>query len=55
MLMFFNVNLKNTYNLGHNILEIYNVLVQVRVATIKTKLIIQYSKLGIQFAPQVAE
>ena len=55
MLMFFNVNLKNTYNLGHNILEIYNVLVQVRVATIKTKLVIQYGKLGIQFAPQVAE
>ena len=27
-----------TYNPGHNILELYNVLVQVRVATSKTKL-----------------
>ena len=25
------------YNLGHNILELYNVLVEIRLTTIKTK------------------
>ena len=28
------------YNFGHNILELYNVLVQIQVATGKTKLVI---------------
>ena len=37
-------------NLGHNILEIYNILVQVRFTTCKTKLYIYYSKLGIRVA-----
>ena len=26
-----------TYNLGHNILELYNVVVQIRLTTSKTK------------------
>ena len=38
------------YNLGHNILELYNVLVEIRLTTIKTKRGIQYSKLSIRFA-----
>ena len=32
------------YNPGHNILELYNILVQVQFPTSKTKLDIQYSK-----------
>ena len=36
-----------TYNLVHNILELYNVLVQVRLAISQTKRDIWYSKLGI--------
>ena len=44
-----------SYNLGHNILELYNVLVLFRLTTSKTKIDIQYSKLGIQVASPVAE
>ena len=47
--------LHKTYNLGHNILELYKVLVQVRLATSKTKGDIWYSKLGIGVASRVAE
>ena len=43
------------YSLGHNILELYNVLVQIRLITSKTKRGIQYSKLSIRVASQVAE
>ena len=35
------------YHLGHDILEPYNILTQVRFTTSKTKLDIWYSKLGI--------
>ena len=36
------------YNLGHNILELYNDLVQIRLSTSKTKRdILQTCKLGI--------
>ena len=38
----------NTYNPGHNILELYNILEQIRFTTSKRKLDIQYSKLGNQ-------
>ena len=44
----------NTYNLGHNILELYNVLV-VSNFTSKTKRDIQYSKLGIRVTSRIAE
>ena len=44
-----------TYNPGHNILELYNMLVQARFITSKRKLDIQCSKLGIQVAERVAE
>ena len=37
----------SSYNLGHNILELYNVLVQVGIATSKTKVDIYHKKLGI--------
>ena len=41
--------LSNTvYNLGHNILELYNVLIQARLNTNKMKRDIWYSKLGIR-------
>ena len=43
------------YNLGHNILELYNILAQIRLTTSKTKRGIQYTKLGIRVASQVAE
>ena len=46
---------KRLYNLDHNILELYNVLVQVRFTTSKTKRDIQYSKLRIRVASQFAE
>ena len=36
------------YNLGHDILEIYNDLVQVRLTTSKMKLNIKYSELSIR-------
>ena len=42
------------YNPGHNILELYNILVQIRFTTSKTKLD-NYSKLGIRVASGVAE
>ena len=42
-------------NPGHNILKLYNVVVQVRFATSNTKLDIQYNKLGIRVASRVAE
>ena len=38
------------YNTGHDILELYNVLVQVQFATSETKLDILYNKLGIRVA-----
>ena len=44
-----------TYNLGLNTLELYNVLVQIRFAGSKTKHDIQYSKLGIRVASVVAK
>ena len=43
------------YNPGHNILELYNILVQIRFTTSKGKLDIWYSKLGIGVASRVAE
>ena len=42
-------------NHGHNILELHNVLIQTRLTTSETKRDIQYSKLGIRVASQVAE
>ena len=42
-------------NLGHNILELYNVLVQTQLTTSKTKRDIYYSKLDIRVASGVAE
>ena len=42
-------------NPGHNILELFNNLIQIRVATSKVKLDIQYNKLGTQFVSQDAE
>ena len=44
-----------SYNLGHNIMELYSVLVQIRLTTSKAKRDIQYIKLGIRVASQVAE
>ena len=45
-----------TQNPGHNILELYNVLVQIRVATSKAQLDIQYTKwifeLPLELRPQ---
>ena len=43
------------YNPGHNILELYSILVQIRFPTSKTKLDIQYSKLGIRVTSRVAK
>ena len=43
------------YNLGYNILELYNVLVQNRLTTSKTRRDIYYSKLGIGVASGVAK
>ena len=43
------------HNLVHNILELCNVLVQIRFTTSKTKRDIQYSKLSIRVASRVAE
>ena len=43
------------YNLGHNILELYNVLVQIQLTTSKTIRDIYYSKLDIRVASGVAE
>ena len=44
-----------TYNPGHNILQLYNILLQTRFITSKRKLDVQYSKLGIRVASRVAE
>ena len=41
------------YNLGHNILELCNALVQIRLTTSKTKRGIQYSKLSIRVAERL--
>ena len=43
------------YNPGHNILELYNILVKIRFTTSKTKLDIWHSKVGTRVAPRVAE
>ena len=42
-------------NPGHNILELYNILVKIRFTSSKTKLDIQYSKLGTRVTSRVAE
>ena len=42
-------------NLGHNISELYSVLVQIRLTTSKTKRDIRYDKLGRQVASRAAE
>ena len=42
-------------NLGHNILELYNYLIQVRFATSKMKLDIKYNKLGKEVVLLIAE
>ena len=51
---YYTVKIKN-YNLGHNILELYNVLVEIRLTKSKTKRDIEYSKLGIRAASRVAK
>ena len=43
------------YNLGHNIFELYNVLVQIQLTTSRTKRDTYYSKLSIRVASRVAE
>ena len=47
--------LYHSYNLGHNILELYNVLVEIQLITSKTKHSIQYGKLSIRVVSRVAE
>ena len=47
--------LLSSYNLGHNILKLYDVLVQTQLTTSKTKLDMYYSKLGIRVASRVPE
>ena len=42
-------------NPGHNILELYNILVLIKFTTSKTKLDIQYSRLGIPVASRLAK
>ena len=42
-------------NLGHNILELYNVVIQTRLATSKTRLDNQEKKLGTGDASRAAE
>ena len=44
-----------SYNLGHNILELYNVLVQIQLTTSKAKRDISYTKLGNRVTSRVAE
>ena len=53
----FGERLKPRLNLqfDHNILELYNVTVQIRVTTTKRKRVISYSKVGIRVATQVAK
>ena len=43
------------YNLGHNILKRYNVLVQIRLTTSKTERGIHYRKFGIRVVSRAAE
>ena len=43
------------YNLGHNIFELYNVLVQIQLTTSKTKRDTYYSKLSIRVVSRVAK
>ena len=43
------------YNPGHNILELYNIFVQVPFTTSKTKLDIYYSKLSIRVASRAVK
>ena len=43
------------YNTGQNILKLYNVLVQVQFAKSKTKLDIQYDKLGDRVTSRAAK
>ena len=45
----------DAYNLGHNILEIYNVLVQIQLSTSKMNCDIYYSKLGTGVVSRIAE
>ena len=42
-------------NLGHNIFELYNILVEISFTTSKTKLDVKYRKLGMRVTSQVAE
>ena len=46
---------QHTYNLSHNILELYNILVHIRLTTNKMKHDFYYSILGIRVASRVAE
>ena len=46
---------KNSDSLGHKILELYNVLVQIRLTTGKMKRDIKYSKHGIRAAERVVK
>ena len=48
-------NRKFSGNLGDNILELYNVLVQIQLITSKTKRDVYYSKLGIPAVLRVAQ
>ena len=43
------------YNLDHNILEPYNVLIETRLTTSKTKRDIYYGKPGTRVAPRAVE
>ena len=43
------------YNPGHNILELYIILVQIRFTTSKKKLDNYYSKLGMRVASRITE
>ena len=45
----------SSYNLDHNILQLYNMLVQVRFTASKPTLDIQHIKLGIHVASGVAK
>ena len=47
--------LKRSDNPGHNVSELYNILVQFRFTKSKTKLNIKYRKLSIRVASRVAE
>ena len=46
---------RKNYSPGHNILELYNILVHIRFPTSKVKLDIRYSKIGIRVASRLAE